>query len=494
MEYLLVYFGSAAVAVVATAWVIRLACRSNIMDAPGIRKVHSRPIPRIGGVAIFLAAMMFIVPVLLTGTGRNAAGQVRVRLAVLLVAASFMFMVGFVDDIRPLRARVKLLAQIAAALIVCSAGIRIDSIRVTNFLSLEFGRLSWPVTVFWIVGLTNAINFIDGLDGLAAGICIAACSVVAVLSLYFGPSLMTVMMLALMGSLSGFLFYNFNPAKIFMGDSGSLFLGFVMGSASVLCAAKTETFVGLALPLLTMGVPVFDTLFCIIRRFLERRSVFSADRSHFHHRLLALGLRQRHAVLVTYGVTVVAAGLGMFMLVTRDSQTLIIFVGIVVLLVLAFRAVGAVRLRETMNALKHKYSVAKQQRLEKQHFEEIELYFQQAVVFDQWWRAVCFASQKLGFITSLLPLVNRDGSKRLLSWTRNGAEIVSGDLVKVTVAIPDRRSASALNLEVQVCAAGSLESAGRRIALLGRLLERYSVAALPRSTRSPARLQYQTTA
>lgn len=139
-----------------------------------------------------------------------------------------------------------------------------------------------------------------------------------------------------------------------MGDSGSLFLGFTISSSSVLCGAKTETVVGLALPFLALGIPIFDTLFSMLRRFLERRSIFSADRSHFHHRLLALGLHQRHVVIVSYALTVLAAGLGMFMLLTRSFSAIIIFVSILLLLVLAFRVAGAIQLTEAMAALKQK--------------------------------------------------------------------------------------------------------------------------------------------
>jgi len=449
------------------------------MDAPDIRKVHSQPVPRIGGVAIFISTMSIIIPLLLlTNAGRNNPFLTGFKGLFLLSAVCLIFLVGLVDDILGMRARIKLLAQIAASLIVCQVGIRIDSVTITDSLVVNFDWFSWPITVFWIVGLTNAVNLIDGLDGLAAGICAVACGVIMILTLRFGMPVMTIIMLSLLGALTGFLFFNFNPAKVFMGDSGSLFLGFTIASSSILCASKAETLVGLALPVLALGIPVFDTFFSMLRRFLERRSLFSPDRSHFHHKLLALGLHQRHAVLIAYGLTLVTVGLGMFMLVTHNTQTIVVFICIMLLLVLVFRAVSAVRFREMLASLKRKYEIAHQKRLEIENFEQIELYFRNAQIFEQWWQAVCFAAEKMGFVRSLLPLTNRDGTRRMLAWERNDQNLKASNILRSTLAIRDRRSGSPLNLEVQVNANGSLESAGRRLTLFGRLLEEYSVAKL----------------
>jgi len=477
--YLTVYLGSTILAIVITPIVICVAQRLNMVDAPDIRKVHSKPIPRIGGVAIFLSSMSLLIPVLfLPNIIGDSFRLVQSKIVALLIAAAFMFIVGLTDDIRGLPVRVKLICQFIAASTVCFIGIRIDSITITDSLVLNFGPFSWPLTIFWIVGITNAVNFIDGLDGLAAGICVATCGVIMILTLFFGPAVMTVMMLSLLGALTGFLFFNFNPAKIFMGDAGSLFLGFMIASSSALCAVKTETIVGLALPVLALGIPIFDTLLSMLRRFLERRSIFSPDCNHFHHRLLALGLCQRHVVIIAYALTLLAAGLGMFMLLTRNTQTIIIFASILLLLFLAFRVVGSVRLCETLAALKRKHTIARQAKQEVENFEKIELYFRQAKIFNQWWQAVCFAADKMDVVRGLLPLTNRDGTKRLLCWEKNGDGIQINDIVKMTMPVRDRRVGSLLNLEIQVHTNGSLESAGRRATLFGRLLEQYSIATL----------------
>ena len=479
--YLVVYLGSMLLILLTAPIVIRISRRLNIIDAPDIRKVHRELVPRIGGVAIYLSMMAIIIPVLFLP---NVIGQrfrvINSHVITLLLAGSFMFLVGLLDDIKGLRARVKLLAQLIAAIVVCCAGIRINSITVTDSLVLEFGLFSWPLTILWIVGITNAVNFIDGLDGLAAGICAATCGVIVILTLSFGPPVMTVMMLCLLGTLCGFLFFNFNPAKIFMGDCGSLFLGFIIASSSVSCAAKTETVVGLALPALTLGIPIFDTLLSMLRRFLERRSIFSPDRSHFHHRLLALGLHQRHVVIIAYAVTLLIAGLGMFMLYTRNAQTIVVFVCLLMLLVVTFRLVGSLRFRETIACLRHKQTISHQARQERQNFETAQLHFRQAETFDQWWQSVCFAADSMGFVRSLLPLTNRDGTRWTLRWESPLRPPGADGIVTTTLPIRDRRAGFALNLELQIHAEGSLESASRRIALFGRLLEEHSIANLPK--------------
>lgn len=477
--FLSAYLGSTILSIISTSIIIRFAQRSNIMDTPDIRKIHSKPVPRVGGVAIFVSVIGIIIPVLfLTDVNSDTPLLAGSKTVFLLLAVSLIFLVGLVDDILGLRAKIKLSVQVVAALIVCGVGIRINSVTITDSLIVHFGWFSWPITVFWIVGLTNAVNLIDGLDGLAAGICAAACGVITILTLLFGMPVMTIIMLSLLGALTGFLFFNFNPAKVFMGDSGSLFLGFTIASSSILCASKTETIVGLALPVLALGIPVFDTLFSMLQRFLDRRSILSPDRSHFHHRLLALGLHQRHVVIIAYGLTLFAAGLGMFMLLTRNVQTIVVFTCILLLLIIVFRSIGSIGLKETIVNIRQKSTTSNQKKQEKENFEKAVLYFQQARKFDEWWQAVCLAADKMDFLSSLLPLTNRDGTKRTLCWEKNNNNIDTDEIVKMTVPIHDRRASSALNLEVRVHANGSLESAGRRLTLFGRLLEEYSVAKL----------------
>ena len=480
--YILVYFGSAFLALIITPVVIWLTRRFSIFAVPGHRHMHEKPISHIGGVAIFLALIFVAVPVLFfSDIMDHVAGDILSQIIVILSAAAFIFFIGLIDDVRDngLRAGVKFLAQIAAAIAVCEAGIIIKSLAITNWLTLDFGWFSWPLTILWIVGVTNALNLSDGLDGLASGISAIACGVIAIFSIYSGNIIMAVLMLALLGSLTGFLFFNFNPAKIFMGDCGSMFLGFIIASFSVLCVTKTSTFIGIALPILALGIPIFDTLFSMLRRFLERRSIFSADRRHFHHRLIDLGFEQRHAVIIIYAITLLTVGLGMFMMVTRPGISLIIFFCLLLTSVYVFHVVGAIRLKETIVGFQQKYVIKNEIQKEIRSFEDAQLHFRQAQTFSQWWQAVSKAADVMGFSNLSLPLTNRDGSTYTLSWWQHNRRMESDDILKVSLPVQDRRVGPKLKLKIEVCGDNYLESAGRRIALFTRLMDEHDVTTLP---------------
>lgn len=478
--YLFIYLGSVLSAIVITPIVISIAHALRIYDRPDARKVHASAIPRIGGVAIFLSAICLTVaaPFLDNRIG-EAFRSVQTQVITLLAAGTFIFLTGLIDDLRGMPVRYKLLAQVCAAVAVCIAGIRIDLLNIVNLFTLRLGWLSFVITIFWIVSITNAVNLIDGLDGLAAGISAVVCIVIAIFAFEIDRPLLVVLMLALLGSLCGFLFFNFNPARIFMGDCGSMFLGFVLASSSVLCATKSRTIVALALPALALGLPIFDTIFTMLRRYLNRRGIMSPDRGHLHHILLDMGLRHRHVVIVMYVLTVIAAGLGMFMMLTHNVGAVAIFASVLVLLVLVFRITGAVRLRDTIAGLRQKRAISRSARYEVESFEKAALHFHQVKTFDEWWQAVCLATDTMGFVRSELPLTNRDGTKRILVWEKDGDNGEVENTVKMTLPIHDRRFGSRLNLEARICTKGSLESVGRRISLFGRLIEEHSITNLP---------------
>ena len=497
--YLSVYLGSAFFALVITPVIIWLSRRFNIADVPGARHMHTKPISHIGGVAILLSMMPLTVCVLfLSNVIGEAFRTILLKVIVVLSAAAFIFFVGLIDDImtKGLRARFKFLAQLIAAIAVCAVGIRIRSVVVADWLTLDFGWFSWPLTLLWIVGITNAVNLSDGLDGLAAGISAVACGVIAVFAVHIGQPIMAVLMLAMLGSLTGFLFFNFNPAKIFMGDCGSMFLGFTIASSSVLCNVKSSALVGLALPVVALGVPIFDTLFSMLRRFLERRSMFAADRRHFHHRLIDLGLKQHHVVITIYVVTFLAAGLGMFMMVARNSSSLLVFLCILLLLLLVFRIVGSIRLRETLAGLQEKYALSSQIKEERRNFESVQLDFRRATTFNQWWQAVSTAADRMGFLSISMPLTNRDGTHRTLAWRQDGKTTSSDheEQLKVNFPIRDRRAGPHLNLKAEVCMKGTLESASRRVTLFSRLIEEHGIVTLlGNGVRSSSTTSKQTT-
>jgi UDP-N-acetylmuramyl pentapeptide phosphotransferase/UDP-N-acetylglucosamine-1-phosphate transferase len=478
--YEIVFLGAMLVAVLATPIVTRIARAMRVVDEPNVRKIHAAAIPRLGGAAIVFAVLAFSLPILFLD---NAIGQAfrrdQVQFIVLMAGGLFMFAVGLADDLVGLRARVKLLAQLAAALAVCASGTRIESVVVEGLVTIDFGWLSWPITVFWIVGITNALNLIDGLDGLAAGISVIVCGVIATFALYEEQVFMAVLMLSVVGGLLGFLFLNFNPARIFMGDCGSLFLGFVISASSVRSAEKAATVVGLALPFVALGVPIFDTLFSILRRTLQRRGIMSPDRGHIHHRLLQLGFKQHQVAILIYLVTLITGGLGLFMIFVRGAGMLAIFGGVLVLLLLAFRAVGAVRFRETLAAVRHNRSIARQVLEQRHAFEDVDLRARDAKTFDQWWGALCLAADKLEFLKLSLDMPTGDGGVRTLLWRRAAPLGPPCPSLAMSMPIRPQGDGPALRAEIEVYVNGSVESAGRRVSLFGRLIDEHRIADLP---------------
>ncbi len=274
-----------------------LAFKTGAMDHPDSRKVHNGIMPRMGGLAVYLA---FIASVLLFR-------QVTPQVWGLLAGATVILLVGILDDIRGLSPRVKMAGQILAAMVIVHFGIQVDFI--TNPLNgnmIYLGMFSIPVTIFWVVAVTNAVNLIDGLDGLAGGVSgIAALTMAAVTWTQWGAAGMENIMLALtlVAALAGFLKHNFYPAKIFLGDTGSLFLGFTLSVMAIMGLTKSATAVSVIVPLVILGVPLMDTFFAVIRRYNEHKPIFQPDREHLHHQLLAMGLSHRQAVLVIYGLS-----------------------------------------------------------------------------------------------------------------------------------------------------------------------------------------------
>jgi hypothetical protein len=357
---------------------------------------------------------------------------------------------------------------------MCLAGARIESLNFANLFTLRFGLFSFPLTIMWIISITNAVNLTDGLDGLAAGICAIACTVIAVFALVCGDLVLAVMMLALTGSLSGFLFFNFNPARIFMGDCGSMFLGFMLGSTSVMCAMKSGTIVAMALPVVVLGLPIFDTVFTMLRRYLNRWAITSPDRGHLHHRLLDMGLRHRHVVIIMYAVTALAAGMGMFMMVTQGSGTLIIFFCVLLLLLLAFRAVGAIRLREIIAKIKYNKAISREIAEDTHLFQEIYLAFHRTVSFRQWWQMVSDVAEKEALSELCLTVTGKNGHKHEFTWRSNNYEKGQDEMVTVKLPISRRRFDLPMEIEVKIPVNGLLESTGRRMMLFGRLIDEYS--------------------
>ena len=329
------------IAAVLTPAVRRLSYRLKLYDTPDERKLHHRVVPRTGGVAIVIA---FLVPILGIALTEASVGQTvykQLHYVTGIIVGSMLIMgVGLLDDLRGLGAKKKFLLQLLIATFAFAVGFRIENVSLPFLGSLEMGMFSYLVTVVWIVGIINAINLIDGLDGLAGGIAFFVLIFNFVIGYMNHSVLVCLIAAALAGAILGFLFYNFNPASIFMGDAGSMFIGYVLALGAINSGQKYSTTVALLTPIIAMGIPIMDTLFSIARRFLERRSMFSADRGHIHHRLLEMGITQRRTVMILYAFTILLVVVALVVHVSNDVQLGMGLVLMVLVFVVFARIVG----------------------------------------------------------------------------------------------------------------------------------------------------------
>jgi UDP-GlcNAc:undecaprenyl-phosphate GlcNAc-1-phosphate transferase len=315
-----------------TPLVKKVAFRVGAVDKPDARKVHSRLMPRMGGLAIFLAFTITIL--LVEPMTKSIVG--------LLAGGALILFLGIADDIVGVSPRVKLLGQILAAGVLVGFGERIQFI--TNPFGGDMFQLpiaGIPLTIFWIVGVTNAVNLVDGLDGLAGGLAAIASLTLAVIGWANNEMLIVVPAVILSASICGFLKYNFHPAKIFMGDSGSLFLGYMLAGLSVIGLTKGAAVISVFVPILILGIPIFDTLYAIVRRFINNQPIFEADKGHLHHRLLAIGLSHRQTVVAIYGISGLLGASAIVLTFLTTAQAFIVFVGISLLVLIGANRIGA---------------------------------------------------------------------------------------------------------------------------------------------------------
>lgn len=314
-------------AFVVTPFSMRIAKKYGAIDVPNDRRVNKKPMPRLGGIAViagfFVSTIYLLISMSIEGKlVLFEEDMLWLKLVGFFVGIIILGITCFIDDTKGIHSLTKLIVQIVAALIVVACGIRIENFEIP-FLNGQAELnivLSYIITVCWIVGVTNAINLIDGLDGLSSGISLISCiSLLIIFTLNGSPLIAIVLITALGGAISGFLPYNFNPAKTFIGDTGSNFLGFSLAVISILGVAKTYTALVLIAPIIVLALPLFDTLFAIFRRIKNGKSlkaVFKADKGHLHHRLMQKGYTQKQAVFILYGIT---ATFGMFAVVLLDS-------------------------------------------------------------------------------------------------------------------------------------------------------------------------------
>lgn len=311
----------------ATPYTIKIAKKIGAVDIPkDKRRMHRKSMPKFGGPAVilgFLVSISYLLIVMNMENSINLFGteQYGMQIVGMILGIFAMSIVCVIDDIKTIKPITKLFGQILGAIIVVAFGVRIDNITLPFLQTAEMGEMfSALITVLWIIGVTNAINLIDGLDGLSSGISvISAISLLIIFVLNGSPLVSIILITALAGSLVGFLPFNFAPAKTFLGDTGSNFLGFSLSIISILGVAKTYTLAVIVLPLIVLVLPIFDTLCAIIRRLIKGKSIkaiFRADKGHLHHRLVARGFSQKQAVLILYGIS---ATFGIFAVILLDS-------------------------------------------------------------------------------------------------------------------------------------------------------------------------------
>lgn len=324
--YIAAFASAFAITLVTTPFAKWLSVKVGAIDYPKDRGVHKKPMPRMGGVAIVLGFLVTVLMVYYFDRSMEPK-----QFAGFVIGAMLIAGLGVIDDMKNLPAKLKFCVQIVAALIVVFSGTRIQIVLWPFTAALR--TFSIPITLIWIVGVTNAVNLIDGLDGLAAGVTGIAAMSLMVLCIFTGSTTAVVLTAALAGACLGFLPRNFNPAEIFMGDTGSTFLGFVLAVTSILGVFKGYALLAVVVSVFCVGLPIFDTIFAMLRRMAKHQPIMQADRGHLHHRLIDRGCTQKQAVLIMYGISIFLGLLAIFIAV-QDSR--IFMIALLTVIVLSF--------------------------------------------------------------------------------------------------------------------------------------------------------------
>jgi len=319
------FFSALIISFATTPLVKKMAFKVGAIDVPkDERRMHKTPIPRLGGLAIFVAFLLSVL--LFADIDKQFRG--------ILLGVIMIVILGVLDDILTLKALPKFLVQIAAAGVAVYHGCVIQFVSNPNVFSafsyVDLGWIAVPLTIIWIVAITNAVNFIDGLDGLAVGVSSISTASLLVIALLLREWAICVILAALLGSCLGFIPYNLNPAKIFMGDTGATFLGYILACLSVQGLFKFYAVISFAVPFLVLGVPIFDICFAFLRRILKGQNPMKADRGHVHHRLIDMGFNQKQAVAISYMLTAIL-GLAAVLLTTSGELRALILIGAVII-------------------------------------------------------------------------------------------------------------------------------------------------------------------
>lgn len=346
--YAITFTAALALSLIFTPIVIKIALHYSALDKPNHRKVHDVGVPRLGGLAVYASFIIVFYSTVWAGTASMLSVESfsPIFLRGFAIGSLIIVLIGFMDDVREQKPLVKLIMQILAAAAVVAHGLVIRKLNLPYFGDLNLGHIAIPFTIFWIVGITNAVNLIDGLDGLASGVTFIALMTMFLISLSQGKADSALFSVVLAGSIVGFLKYNFNPAQIFLGDCGALFLGFSLANFSVVSTLKSSMAVAMLIPIVALGFPIMDTFLAMIRRTMKGlrsgkglissiRHIGMADKEHVHHKLMELGYTHKRTVVILYGLCLIF-GLFAFALTAYRDQvagTILFFVALIVFVI-----------------------------------------------------------------------------------------------------------------------------------------------------------------
>ncbi|HBJ34924.1 MAG TPA: glycosyl transferase family 1, partial [Planctomycetaceae bacterium] len=484
LSYLPFLIGLAVAAAVMplTIWVSR---RLGMLDKPEARKVHTQPTPRLGGVAIFAGVLGGTIGTTVTKylLGEPIDWDVIEKFSAILAAGAFVFLVGVVDDLRSVSSRFKLITLIATSATACGAGIVLSRFTLAGEVFIQFPFwVGWFATMLWVIAVAVSINFIDGLDGLAGSLMTLAVGVLSINLLTNGQADAAILPLALTGALIGFLFFNWHPAKSFMGDSGSLTIGFLFAVSTVYGNTLIGTKRGFILPALAISIPLADAVLTFFRRhYQQRRSIFSAERGHIHHRLLDRGLTHRSAVVALLVVSVIAVGIGYYSYTFDGWATLGGFALLVPLLWGVFQLAGSVRTTEMLQAFRSKRDSDRVNHRYRSACEDLLLQFDQVTNFGQWWDAMCRGAERLDFVKLTITIPQPQGDDTKLDWENPNSSLGIKDSIQAAIPILVTTPAAATaTANVTIAMEKSPESAVQRLQLFTRLLTEHSLANLRR--------------
>lgn len=321
IAYIFVFISGLGISFFLTPYIKDRLIERGFLDKPDARKVHTRAIPRLGGIAIYVG---FCISLIIAYFGYPRFFEEKeMNILGLLVASTFIVIVGAVDDIYNIRPWIKLAAQVFSAVILIIFGFNIEAISNPFGGAFELGAFSYPLTILWVIGVINAINLVDGLDGLASGVSLIVAMTIFLIGLYLDKSYVALLSFGLTGSILGFLRHNFYPAKIFMGDSGSMFIGLVLAALGLISSQKSAVSLAILVPFIALGYPVLDTALAIVRRAKAKRNIFTADREHIHHVLLSYGYSHQKTVIVLYVICLFFASMAFLFAAFNKSNKFI---------------------------------------------------------------------------------------------------------------------------------------------------------------------------